>query len=207
MKILIADDHPVVLQGICLYLASKNYKVVSACNNGIEAWNSLLTIKPDVALLDHNMPGMSGMEIAEKVHAERLGTKIVLLTMHKEKALMDKAIALGVKGYLLKDFALDEIVQCLQNVGNGLDYYSKQLTKHVVIGVSDTNSTEIEKLTPAEQKVLHVIATNKSSQEIADMLFISLKTVEKHRSNIIKKLGLPPGHNSLALWASKNIKQ
>ena len=104
MTILIADDHPVVLQGICSFLVSKHYRVVCACSNGIEAWNSLLMLKPDIALLDHNMPGMSGMEIAEKIQSEKLGIKVVLLTMHKEKSLLDKAVAVGVKGYLLKDF-------------------------------------------------------------------------------------------------------
>ena len=106
----------------------------------------------------------------------------------------------------MKDFALDEVVQCLQNVDKGMDYYSKQLTRHIVIGEGNAGNNDLEKLTPAEQKILQIIASQKSSQEIADMLFISLKTVEKHRSNIIKKLGLPPGPNSIALWAAKNIK-
>lgn len=206
MRIIIADDHPVVLQGIHSFLNSKKYRVSCSCDNGIEAWNSIVALKPDIAILDHNMPGMNGIEIAEKIRIEKLHTKVVLLTMHKEKVLLDKAIAIGIQGYLLKDFALDELDQCLENVSVGLSYYSKQLTKHITIGSGGEVSTEMDKLTPTERKILEVIATQKTSQEIADMLFISVKTVEKHRSNIIRKLELPHTTSSLAVWAAKNMK-
>lgn len=204
MRIIIADDHPVVLMGISGFLVSKQHTIVATCKNGIEAWNSIVTLKPDVAFLDHNMPGMSGIEIAGKLTTERLRTKVVLLTMYKERSLLDKAIAAGVNGYLLKDFALEEVEQCLKSIANGINYYSKELTKYIVISTSDTNS-DLEKLTPTERKIMHIIAEQKTSQEIADMLFISVKTVEKHRSNIIRKLGLPQTSNSIALWAAKNF--
>lgn len=206
MKILIADDHPVVLQGIHSFLNNKKHRVVCACSNGIEAWNSIVGLKPDLAILDHNMPGMNGIEIAESIRAEKLNTKVVLLTMHKEKILRDKAMAIGIVGYLLKDFALDELDQCLEAVGTGLSYYSRQLNQHMTIGEESDANPEIEKLTPTERKILQVIAAQKTSHEIADMLFISLKTVEKHRSNIIKKLKLPQTTSSLAVWAAKNMK-
>lgn len=206
MRILIADDHPVVLQGIHSFLASKLHRVIHACSNGIEAWSSIVAMKPDVAVLDHNMPGMTGMEIAERVRQEKLPTKIVLLTMHKEKVLLDRAIAVGIQGYLLKDFALEELDQCLGNISSGLSYYSKQLTRHITVGEVEEATGEIDKLTPTERKILQVIAEQKTSQEIADMLFISVKTVEKHRSNIIKKLNLPHTTSSLAVWAAKNVK-
>lgn len=206
MRILIADDHPVVLQGIHSYLAARHYRVIETCNNGIETWNSILSLKPDVAILDHNMPGMNGIEIAERVRDEKLHTKVILLTMHKEKILRDKAMAIGIVGYLLKDFALDELDQCLATVDRGLSYYSRQLTQHMTIAAEDDANLGVEKLTPTERKILQVIAAQKTSQEIAEMLFISVKTVEKHRSNIIKKLKLPHTTSSLAIWAAKNMK-
>ena len=206
MEILVADDHPIVLEGICSFLINKKHRVISACNNGIEAWNNIVGLRPDVALLDHNMPGYTGIEIAEKIRNEKLPTKVVLLTMHKEKILLDKAKATGIQGYLLKDFALYEIEQCLKTIDGGFSYYSNQLTKHIVIGETEEKSTHLEKLTATEQKILRVIASQKTSQEIADMFFISVKTVEKHRSNIIKKLDLPHTNNSIAVWAAKNIK-
>ena len=206
MKILIADDHPIVLQGINSFLTSRKHRVICACENGIEAWNSILTLHPEIAVLDHNMPGMNGIEIAERVNHEKLPTRVILLTMHKEKALLDKAVAVGIQGYLLKDFALDELDVCLERVGSGLTYYSKQLTRHITIGADDDAVSEIDKLTPTEHKILQVIALQKTSHEIADMLFISIKTVEKHRSNIIKKLKLPQTTGSLAVWAAKNLK-
>ncbi len=206
MKILIADDHPEVLQGIHSFLNNKKHRVIASCANGIEAWNGIAGLDPDVAILDHNMPGMNGIEIAEKVRHEHLRTRVILLTMHKEKALLDKAVATGVMGYLLKDFALEELEQCLENVGNGINYYSKQLTKHITITSDRDDQSYMDLLTPTEQKILKVIATQKTSQEIADMLFISVKTVEKHRSNIIKKLDLPHSTSSLAVWAARNMK-
>ena len=206
MKILIADDHPVVLQGIHSYLTTRHYFVVGTCNNGIETWNSIVAFKPDVAILDQTMPGMTGIQIAERVRDEKLGTKIILLTMHKEKILRDKALAIGIVGYLLKDFALDELDLCLQAVDRGLSYYSRELSQHMTISEEDNDSLGVDKLTPTERKILQVIAAQKTSQEIAEMLFISLKTVEKHRSNIIKKLNLPHTGSSLAVWAAKNVK-
>lgn len=206
MKILIADDHPIVLQGIDSFLNSKKYNVVCACCNGIEAWNAILAYKPDVAILDHSMPGLNGVEVAEKVIHNRLPTKIVLLTMHKEKTLLDKAMAVGIKGYLLKDLALGELEQCLQTVSAGEVYHSKQLERYITIEESTEATIEINKLTHAEQKILRVIADGKTSAEIAELFFISVKTVEKHRSNIIKKLDLPQTANSIAIWAAKNLK-
>ena len=204
MKILVADDHPLVLEGIISYLVSNNYVVVHSCGTGLEALDAIIGLSPDVAILDHNMPGISGIAIAEQMAKISSPTKIVLLTMHKEQVLLDKAVSVGIRGYLLKDFALDEIGQCLERVSNGESYYSKQLTSHMTIG--ESVNSEIDKLTTAERKILQFIATGKTSQEVADLLFISVKTVEKHRSAIIRKLQLPHGPNSLAIWAAKNIE-
>ena len=198
MKILIADDHPMVMRDIGSLLLSKNYKVVSLCYDGIEAWSTLLLLKPDIAILDHNMPGMSGMEIAEKVLHARLPVKIVLLTMHKERSLLEKAIAIGVQGYLLKDFALHEIDDCMKMVCSGMQYYSHHLTE------KSTGNEYLKALTPAEQKILHKISSNNTPQEIADMLVIPLGMVEEYQLSIITKLGLQPGADSIALWAAEN---
>ena len=206
MKILVADDHPLVLQALCSYLAVKKQDVICRCNNGIDAWNNLLLLKPDIALLDHSMPGMTGMEIAERIYTEKVGIRVVMLTMHKEKLLFDKAVAAGVKGYLLKDFAFQEIEDCLKSVDKDISYYSKQLTPQYEVAINTPGRAALGKLTPAEQKILHIIARKKKLQEIADMLFIPLSVVEEHNASIIKKLGLQPGTDSIAAWAAENIK-
>lgn len=206
MKLIVADDHPIVLNGLCLYLENKGYTIMASCINGIEAWNQINLHLPDIAILDHNMPGMTGVEIAEKVIEKRLRVETVLLTMHNERSLLAKAMEVGIKGFLLKDSALLEIEKCLKEVSKHKTYLSTDLTQKL----TDTRNTgeieELKNLSPSERKILNYIAEEKTSSEIAAMLFISEKTVEKHRKNIIDKLKIPHSKNSLLMWAIKHLK-
>lgn len=204
INILIADDHPVVLFGTRTYLQQRGYHVVSACSNGLEAYNQILARQPDIALLDMSMPGMNGLEIVEKVAHARVAVKTILLTMHNELSLFNRARELGVRGYLLKDFAMDEMEKCLEEVSRGNTYFSKHLEQSLTFssGKGEANP-ELSQLTFAERKILELVAQQKSTKEIASLLFISEKTVETHRSHIIKKLNIPPGKNALLMWAMK----
>lgn len=208
MRILIADDHPLTLMGTKVFVESLGYKVEDLCSNGITALNLILTHRPTIAILDINMPGLDGLEVLEKVHRQKLPTRIVLLTMHKEMTIFKKANQLGVMGYILKENAHDELQKCLETVQKGDQYISKNLENDLII---DTHSTgqnyAIDKLTFTEKKILELIAHQKTSKQIADMLFISEKTVEGHRTNIIQKLELPKEKNILLIWASKHFKQ
>ena len=207
MRILLADDYPLTLMGTKAFVETLGYTVEDVCSNGITAFNLIFTHKPNIAILDINMPGMDGLEVLEKVYKNKLSTRVILLTMHKEMTIFNKANQLGVSGYILKEHAQEELQKCLEVVKKGEQYVSKNLESDLLIDTptSDQNYA-IEKLTFTEKKILELIAQQKTSKQIADMLFISEKTVEGHRSNIIQKLELPKEKNILLIWATKHFK-
>lgn len=201
-SIIIADDHPLLLKGLSDFLVEKGYDVVGSGKDGREAYNLIVQKHPDIAILDIQMPFMSGIEIAQKCRTQHLDTKIVLITLHKEKELYQKAKELNIFGYILKEFALDEIENCIETVKKGKPFFSAKLKE--LIGVIFTEDTDLSKLTPSEKKILKLIAQDKTNKEIGSELFISPRTVEKHRSNIIMKLDLEPKTNSLLIWAMEH---
>ena len=183
MKILIADDHPLTLYGTKSYLESLSYHVDTICHNGITAWNMIEMRKPDIAILDINMPGMDGMEIAAKVKAERKTTKIILLTMHNDRGIYLKSLELGVYGYLLKNFSTEDLDTCIQKVSAGEKYFSPNLESQLQ-ATNNQFTKDVSCLSLTERKIVELIGQAKNSRQIATMLFISEKTVENHRRNI-----------------------
>jgi len=202
-KIIIADDHPVVLFGTKIFLEKKGFNVIMACENGLEAYNQILARKPEIAVLDMSMPGLSGLEVLEKLEQQKSATKVILLTMHNDASLFNRARALNAKGYLLKDFAMEELEKCIREIEKGNTYFSSHLSQKLTINGNDEEDPNLKQLTFAERKILELVADQKSTKEIAALLFISEKTVETHRSHIIKKLNIPPGKNALLIWAMK----
>jgi DNA-binding NarL/FixJ family response regulator len=200
MKILIADDHPFTLQGTKSFVESYGFKVTDTCSNGIAALNLIKLHQPDIAILDINMPGLDGLDVAQKVQENKLRTKIILLTMHKEMTIYTKAIEYGIYGYILKEQAQTELEKCLIEVVKGNKYFSKFIVNDLVNDHKNSND-ELAKLTLFERKIIELIAQQKTSKQIADLLFLSEKTVEGHRTNIIEKLGLPKEKNTLLKWA------
>ena len=205
MKILIADDHPFTLQGTKSFIESYGYKVTDTCSNGISALNLIVLHRPDIAVLDINMPGLDGLDVAKKVFDDKLGTKIILLTMHKELAIYNKALEYNIYGYILKEHAQSELQYCLNEVKNGKKYVSRCL-KEELIGASTSSLGDLAKLTVSERKILELAAQQKTNKQIAELLFLSEKTIEGHRSKIIEKLDLPKEKNSLLKWAIQNFK-
>ncbi len=201
-NILIADDHPLLLKGLEEFLKEKNYKIIATCTDGLSAYNTIVKEKPDIAILDIEMPNMTGIDIAKNCKRYQIDTKIVLNTLHKEKRLFEDAIKHNIHGYLLKEFALSEIEACIASVCDGKPYFSEKIHKRFssISGQDDT----IEKLTRSEMKILKLIADEMTSSEIADFLSISVRTVEKHRANIIKKLNIDQKPNALLIWTQKN---
>lgn len=204
MNILIADDHPVVAEGLCCLLAKKGYNIVEVCNNGLEALNQIIAQKPSIALLDMGMPGLNGIEIMERMQGQKLPTKTIIYTMENDMAILNRCKELGVKGYLLKDFALEEIELCLSAVCKGDEYFSPHLYNNMISKAQSEKNGAENILTFTERKVLSMVSEQKSSKQIAEQLFITEKTVETHRRNIIRKLKIPPGNSALLLWAAKN---
>jgi DNA-binding NarL/FixJ family response regulator len=205
MKILLADDHPFTLQGTKIFVESYGYKVVDTCSNGVSALNLIKLHSPDVAILDINMPGLDGLDVAKKVFENKLNTKIILLTMHKEMTIYNNATQYNIYGYILKEHAQTELEKCLFEVNKGNHYVSAYLQDDLIVDLHKNNS-ELNLLTLAERKIVMGIAQQKTSKQIAEMLFLSEKTVEGHRTNIIEKLGLPKEKNTLLVWAIQHVK-
>lgn len=199
--IIIADDHPLVLKGLQDFLHEKEYNVLASAKNGKEALALIKAHTPDIAILDIKMPFFTGLQIAEKCKKANLKTKIVLITFEKDEKIYNEAKALGVYGYVLKEFALDEIENCISSVTEDKPYFSPELLAYIEV---DEAPEELQLLTKTETKIIGLIAQNKTGVEIADLLFVSTRTVEKHKSNIIRKLKLQSKQNSLLIWAKEN---
>ncbi|MEC4048830.1 response regulator transcription factor [Flavobacterium sp. SUN046] len=205
MKILIADDHPLTLQGTKSFVESYKHTVIDTCSNGISALNYIQLHSPEVAILDINMPGLDGLDVARRIHEERIKTKVILLTMHKEMTIYKKAKKYNIYGYILKEHSNIELEKCLKEVKEGRCYVSEFLQENLIVA-TDNSNVELSKLSLSERKIVELIAQQKTSKQIAKMLFLSEKTIEGHRRNIIEKLGLPKEKNTLLVWAIQNVK-
>ncbi|WP_308992436.1 response regulator transcription factor [Mariniflexile litorale] len=201
--LILADDHPLLLNGTAHFLKTKDFIILDTANDGNSAYNAILKQQPDIAILDFDMPKLNGLEIAKLCKKHKISTKIIILTLHKEEAII-KQIGTTISGYILKDDALSEIETCISAVKSGNTYTSKNLNEEIYISGDDN---AIEKLTPTELKILRYLAKDWSSSQIGDHLFISKRTVEKHRSNIIRKLKIKSTQNALLLWIRKNPKR
>ncbi|GAL66471.1 response regulator [Jejuia pallidilutea] len=202
-SIVIADDHPLMLRGLTDFLTSKGYNILGSAEDGKSAYNLIVKHKPKIAILDIRMPFKTGLEIAEEVQKNKLPTKVILITFDKEEDLYDQALEYGVYGYILKEFAIEEIENCISHVENNKPYFSEEIA-HYLKHNSNKRPKELQLLTKSELKIVKLISENKTSQEIAEDLSISPRTVDKHRSNIVSKLGLDNKPTSLSIWANLN---
>ncbi len=205
-SIIVADDHPITLLGTETFIRTLNNRVVGSYGNGVSCLNGIITMEPDIAFVDVSMPGMSGLEILKEVKSKRLKTKIVLLTMHHEMSVYLKAKEYKFDGYILKDNAQNEIAECIKSVMQGNIYLSPDFEKTIVINKQPNKQEFLNLLTKTEVKVAELVAIEKTNSYIAKYLFISEKTVETHKQNIVNKLGLPKGKNVLLMWLMKNLK-
>lgn len=202
-KILIADDHPFILMGTKAYIEGLGHHICDLSSNGISAYNMIMQHQPDIAILDMSMPSMTGLEVAEKLKFDAPNVKIILLTMHKEHSVYKKAQKIGIQGYVLKEFATDVLEECIDVVLKGETWISQQILAHLQMdNIEDLD--EVKRLSFSERKVARLIAEQKSNKQISETLFLAEKTVENHRSNMLKKLNLPNERNALLLWAMQH---
>ncbi|GLB49598.1 response regulator [Neptunitalea lumnitzerae] len=199
-RIFLADDHPLLLNGTKSFLKEKQYDVVDTAEDGYDAYNKIIKYTPDIAILDFDIPKLNGLEIAQKLKRKSINTKIIILTLHKQEAILQE-VGKSIFGYLTKDTALNELEECLQQVIANKTYISPGLNNSIHF---DSNQQSIDKLTVTEIKILRYLEQSYTSAQIADELFISRRTVEKHRSNIIEKLNLPSTPNALILWLKQH---
>ena len=206
IRIIIADDHPIFRAGLRQIIdGERQFSVIAEADNGETALRLIEQENPDIVVLDVNMPKMSGFAVAKALREKHIGCEIVVLTMHSEEAMFNKAMDLGVKGYLLKESAAIEIVNCLIAVNKGEFCTSPAVTTYLFKRARRNTEKKggIADLTPTERIVLHHIAEYKTSKEIADELCISYRTVENHRHNICQKLDVS-GSNALVKFALKH---
>lgn len=200
ITIVIADDHPMILKGLADELTTNNFKVIGRAINGMQALELIITNRPTLALLDIDMPLLNGFDVIKMAKEKGVDTKFIVLSFHKENEYVSKAKALQINGYLLKEDSFSEIDACIDHVLNGKTYFSKSFTATSLASISE-ELKRIKLLTASEKTILKLVAKQKSSSEIADTLFISTRTVEKHRSNIITKLEIENATNALTTWA------
>ena len=200
IRILIADDHPVFRQGLRQIIETDaQLKVIAEAGDGEQALVRLQDTALDVAMLDLTMPLKDGFAVARAARELRLAVPLVFLTMHKHEHYLYAALDLGVKGYVLKDGAITEIISCLKAVVAGQDYISPALSSYLIrrsnrAATLAAAKPALEQLTPAERRVLKMIAEGQTSREIAAELGIGIRTIEHHRNNIATKLELHGSH-------------
>ena len=209
LRVLIADDHPIFRKGLIMAIeADSAIEIVGEAGDGQQALRLAEELTPDVIVLDIEMPILNGLQAAQEIIKRRLPVDIIFLTMYKEEDMFNEAMNIGVKGYVLKENAVSDIVNSIKSVASGRYFLSPNISEFLVNKSDRVRSLlrkkpQLENLTVTERKVLKLISEIKTSKEIGDMLHISYKTVENHRSNICNKLEIHGSH-SLLKFAIEN---
>lgn len=209
IRIVIVDDHPLYRQGLRQVIqADPRFELLAEADTAATAKKLIAELKPDLAVLDINLPDATGLDVAEELRRTATATRLVMLTMLKDEQAFNHAMNIGVDGYVLKENAGSEIISCLVSVARGEAYVSPLLTGFLLRrrGRAEKLATHrpgLSDLTTAEKRILKRIADKKTSREIAQELNVSPRTVETHRTNICTKLSLK-GSNSLLQFALEN---
>jgi len=202
IRIVMADDHPIVRQGLRQMIEmDRDLSIVAEAGDGQTALELIEKYQPSVTVLDIDMPKMDGFAVVRELQRKRINVEIVFLTMHSEEEIFQAAMDLGVKGYVLKDSAVTDIVSSIKSVAAQRPFLSPSLSALLLNRRRRAEEFEREQpglhmLTPTEKRILKLIAEDKTSKKIGEELFISYRTVETHRANISRKLELS---GSLAL--------
>ncbi len=188
IRVIVADDHVIFRQGLLnLLQSSKHIAVAGEAGTGPETINLVTREKPDIAILDISMPGFDGFEILQRIQSQGINTKVIFLTMYKDTLTAKKALQSGAFGYILKDNAFVDLLYAISTVSSGGTFISPSLSKSI-LEAPDNEEKKPQILTLRECEVLRLIASGLTNKQIADKLFISVKTVETHRKNIMQKL-------------------
>ena len=196
VRIVIAEDHTILREGLrSLLSSSANFEIVGEAGDGREAIRQVKKFKPDLILTDLSMPRMNGMEAIKEIKRESPATKILVLTVHRAEEYILATFRAGADGYLLKDSTHSELLMAVKKVLSGTHYISPEISEKVIEGYIEgkkslKSRTSWETLTQREREILKLIAEGYRNKEIAEDLCISVKTVEKHRANLMEKLDL-----------------
>lgn len=195
-RILLVDEHALMRQGLRALLSSQpDFVVIAEAADGKAAYNEAPAHAPDILLMDITLPGMHGLALAEAVRRRLPPTRIVVLTTNQTDEMLREALRIGIDGYLIKDASYDELLMALRSVVDGKKYLSPSVSRHLVDGFlhperSLRTHSPLSALTSRERSILQLIAEGRSNRTAAEFLSVSTKTVEKHRANLMRKLGL-----------------
>ena len=209
ISVLIADDHSLIRQGLKQILElEEDICVVAQASNGDEAIRCAIEHKPDVILMDINMPGTNGLQAIGEIKKQKIESMIIVLTIHEDREYLFKTLQMGADGYVLKDAEPSVLVEAIRNVYSGQSYIQQNLTSELVkefnrVTMHEKDKRESNNLTPREIEVLQLIAEGMINKEIAKQLYISEKTVKNHVSNIFRKLDVSD-RTQAAIYAFKH---
>ncbi len=196
IRILVIDDHKMFLQGIGNILdQEEDMHIVALCESGEASYDLLKNNSVDLVLLDIQLQTMSGLDICKYIRKEYPKTKVLMLSMLKEESFITQAMSIGAHGYILKSSGQEELLKAIRIIQSGQTYFSSEVTQVVMNSLrfdsdSSKNKKQAPKISKREKEVLQLIVQEHTTQEIANLLFISLKTVESHRSNLLAKMGV-----------------
>lgn len=204
-SIVLADDHPIVRRGLRAVLeAEKGFTLLGEAGDGLEAMRMLESLQPDILIADLMMPGLTGLEVTRQTKQRFPQTKVIILSMHATESYVLEALRNGANGYVLKDAAADELVRAIREVLTGRRYLSSQLSERAIESYIERAEAAVvdsyDSLTTREREVLQLAAEGLTNTEIAERLFISPRTAETHRANLMKKLNLS-NHTELIRYA------
>ncbi len=207
-KILLADDHAILRQGLVKIIEDgDSYEVIAEAGDGLQAYEEIKRLKPDIAILDVSMPNMNGLEVAKKIQKEEIDVAVIILTMYVGRKYYQEAMNCGVKGYILKENSAHDLKTALKQVSAGKYFISSHLSDFLSESVKEKQffkqKIAIDDLSRAEKRILKLISANKTSKELADTLSVSFRTIQNHRTHICRKLGLK-GMNALLQFAIEN---
>ena len=211
IKVLIADDHQLFREGISnLLFPLDNIEVVAQAENGVDAINKVKHYNPDVVLLDIAMPEMNGIEACKKIKSQYPDTKIITVSMHSDKLYVKGVLEAGADGYLLKNCTLRQLTDAINSVHEGKKYLSQDITEMVIDGYltpSKADEDEYHQLSEREKEIFVLFAEGKSTKEISEKLFISVKTVGTHKQNILEKMGMKTNADMVKYALKKGLIQ
>lgn len=190
VRVVVADDHQIVLRGLKTILDNEGFEIVGEASDGREAVSRALELHPDLVVLDIGMPVMTGIEAAAEIRHSMPSLKLILLTVHTENRYVLEALRSGIRGYVLKSRAASELIEAIHEVLAGKIYLSPGISQTVVEAYLQQSAGESESLTRRELQVLQLVAEGKTTKEVATSLGVSVKTADSHRSNIMHKLNM-----------------
>ena len=192
MRILVADDHGIVRSGIKLLLERQNdLQVVAEASDGVEAVEQALAVRPDLCILDVGMPRLTGLQAAREIRAHLPHARVLMLSMHDDEHYLFEALKAGASGYVLKREADQDLVGAIRAVGNGDAFLTNAAERSIIREwMDDSNEGPTIPLTPREEEVVKLIAEAYTNAQIAQILHLAEKTVESHRANVLRKLGM-----------------